>query len=285
MNDIPSVFTATDHKSTFVHRESVDKVCLVDADFLKYYVVKDVYDYIQKGKDPIEQYGLDYLGHFVFKRIDELIVSRFDAKAYVFLFSASSKKTFRYALAVEKEYKGNRKVSDDYMYDRKFQDMAEVVSVVKEKYQSFVKPDLEADDLISVLQTENTFIYSQDKDLRTVPGSHWDIKTNRLIEVDPQDALKFLMYQMCAGDSADNIPGFPGMGPAKTSKFMQDSKGITSLPSEVFLLYMKEFGINEGIDRFCENWMLLKMRPARGTYFLSKLETEINIVKQLSELK
>lgn len=278
-NNIPNVVASKPSEFT-VPRTDVDKICLVDADFLKYLVTDDVAKYISKKKDPIEEFGFDYMTHFVYKRIDNMILSKINAKAFVFLFSAPSKKTFRYAMAIEKEYKGNRSTPEP-KYEMQFQDMANVVPIVKERYTTFVKPDLEADDLLGVFQSKDTFIYSQDKDSRTVPGLHWDIKTNRLINVAPGEALKFLMYQMLRGDGGDNIAGFPGMGEVKTSEFLHQIDNVTKLPEKVFFHYMQSFGISEGIDRFCENWMLLKMRPNRGTYFLSKLETEINIINQL----
>lgn len=283
LNDIPVVHRQVNQNYSVVPRTDVNKICLVDADFLKYEVTYDIFKYIKTGKDPLAEFGPEYLDHFTFKRIDNLILSRINAKAFVFLFSAPTKKTFRYAMAIEKEYKGNRSYSDTYEYERRAEDMASIVSVVKSKYTTFIKPDLEADDLLGVFQSKDTFIYSQDKDSKTVAGLHWDIKSNRLIMQSEEDALKFLMYQMIRGDTGDNIPGFPGMGEVKASEFLFNVSSVRSLPNKILSLYMKTFGISKGVDMYCENWMLLKMRPNRGAWFLSKLENEINILNKLIE--
>jgi len=272
----------TNTSASYVSRAATNDVLLIDADFLKYYVSKDVYDWIQKNNmDPIETYGIDYLSYFVFKRIDDLIISKINAKAYVFLFSGSSKNTFRWHLAVEKEYKGNRKPSDSYDYENKWRDMAEVMHVIKERYTVFMKDNMEADDLASILSRSGTCIYSQDKDLKQIIGRHWDIKMNKPIEIGGEAALMFLSYQLLAGDTGDNIPGFPGMGEKKTTDFLAGIANVKNMPTAILKHYMTAYGLFEGIDRFVENWSLLKLRTSRGAYLKELLATEIETINHL----
>src|SRR5690606_35472816 len=110
------------------------------------------------------------------------IFSQFKAKDYIFCFSAPSKSVFRSIIASDKAYKGNRKkVEDAYYYEGKFEDMAYVFEYVSNRYQTLYFNDLEADDILSMLQDEDaTFIFSHDKDLKQVPGAHWDMNAYNL---------------------------------------------------------------------------------------------------------
>lgn len=278
--------------ATVTVRTETDSVMLVDADFLKYLVTKDIYDWIQKHKtDPIETYGPNYLEHFTFTRVDNDIMAKVSAKAYLFLFSGSSKNTFRYGVGFEKEYKGNRKPNDNYAYETgggsrtHYDDMAEVMHVVKTRYTTFVHKDLEADDLVSVLHREGACVFSHDKDLMQLPGKHFKIREGRVIDVSAADALMFHCYQLLAGDSGDNIPGFPGMGEKKSKDFLNKVGDVKQMPFAIIKHYMVSFGINEGIDRFVESWNLTKLRMDRGTYFKEKLAKEIETVNSLIESK
>jgi len=84
---------------------------------------------------------------------------------------------------------------------------------------------LEADDLMAIHQTEDTVIYSGDKDLRQVPGAHLNAKTFLMENVSELGAVwteeaagakpdkilfngfKGFMFQCLTGDSTDSILG------------------------------------------------------------------------------
>ena len=78
---------------------------------------------------------------------------------------------------------------------------------------------MEADDLLGTHQTENTVIWSLDKDLRQIPGLHLDDATEKVVTVTEVgkiedrgkkiyfDGLLGLYFQMLTGDSADHIVG------------------------------------------------------------------------------
>lgn len=255
-------------------RLEINKVALIDADYLKYYVVKDVYDEIQKHGEVIGKYGVDYLHIFVNKRLDEIMES-LNAKGYIFCFSGNRKKTFRYYLAVEKEYKGNRSSGSSYEYNGVYEDMAAVMSIIKERYPVVVYPDLEADDILASLQNEHTFIYSHDKDMKQVPGTHYDISFNKIVEVSKEDGFKSICSQMLEGDSADNITGIPGVGKKGRMEFMMEHQG-KNLLSDIWHFYKSRYGIMEGTDRFVENWSLLRLRANRGAWYQEKISDAIN---------
>ena len=83
---------------------------------------------------------------------------------------------------------------------------------------------LEGDDLMGIWQTSgklgDTIIWSIDKDMRGIPGKHWDTKSGSVIEVTDVMADYFWMTQVLTGDTADGYPGLPGCGPKTAEKLL-----------------------------------------------------------------
>lgn len=240
-----------------------DKVCLIDADYIKYLVVNDMLKDIKAKnavvfKNPIH--------HYTQQRVDNILNS-FNAKGYLFCFSGPSDNTFRCSVSFDKKYKGNRSYVENY--ENELQDKLEVVKYIRERYPSAMYDDLEADDLLSMLQDEDTFIYSNDKDLLQIPGMHWDIRKGVFIEQSKTDAFAFLMKQMLTGDNVDNITGLMSCGPVGADKLLTNIP-VLQQPFKILSAYMRKHGAFQGIDCFVEAWNLLKLRDNRGDFFLSK---------------
>jgi hypothetical protein len=79
-----------------------------------------------------------------------------------------------------------------------------------------------------------------DKDLRTVPGHHYNIVKQKLDWVSPKDANRFFATQMLTGDNADNIPGISYLsdgskrvGPKTAEKIIEGCNTITDLDRAV----------------------------------------------------
>ena len=83
---------------------------------------------------------------------------------------------------------------------------------------------LEGDDLMGIWQTggklSDTIIWSIDKDMRGIPGKHWDVKSGKVVEVSLDEANYFWMTQVLTGDTADGYPGLPGCGPKTAEKLL-----------------------------------------------------------------
>jgi len=82
---------------------------------------------------------------------------------------------------------------------------------------------LEADDLIGMMVSSGRAIgVTVDKDLRQVPGWHWNPdKEDSPIEIVQKDADHFFYQQWMTGDSTDNIWGLWRIGPKKADKFLE----------------------------------------------------------------
>jgi 5'-3' exonuclease len=253
-------------------KQHFDKVALIDADKMKHLVA---YDVLCDLKNNMERTP-NRLSTFIEERLNE-VFQRYTAIGYIFCFSGKSTSTFRSSIAFEKEYKGSRK-DDPSFYEGKIEDMKEVVSVVMKSYPTLLFAELEADDVICFLQTKDTFIDSNDKDLKQIPGSHFNHGTKDLDEVTEQEAFTSLCYQMITGDSTDCIPGLKGYGPTKAKKIV-DSVPVKQLLNRILLEYQTVMGLTMGTDAFVETWNLVKLRPARGQYFLEKYSEAHNLLK------
>lgn len=267
-------FTAPTNNYNF-KKKHFDKIALIDADKLKHLVAHDIYKYLNQNytRQDFE------INNMIDDRL-EGIFSMFTARNFVFLFSGPSSKTFRNSIGFEKKYKGNR--TDSSYYEGKYEDMAYVVSYIQNKYPVLVYPDLEADDLLSMLQCEETFIFSNDKDLKQVPGWHYSILKSDLEYVTMEEAILNLATQLLTGDSVDNISGIPGVGAKSALKILENVKP-KSLIHTVIRQYMNKYGIVKGIDAFVENWFLVKLRVDRGTYFKEKYKDAFLLIEHMKK--
>lgn len=264
------VMTAPTTPTTVV-KEKFDKIGLIDADFIKYLVCSDIDGYIKRnGHHPRIKFGESYLYKFVDEQLKKQFFDRFDCKGMIFFFSGASHETFRYLVGFTKEYKGNRGSSEP-AYDGFYSDLARVISVVNQNHNTYIHHQYEADDLVSALQNEHTFIYSRDKDLKQVTGLHYNVSKNILETFTESDCNYELCMQLLQGDSTDNIPGIEGVGEL-TAKKLLEGVAVNNRLSKVIDSYVQKYGQIEGYDRFCETWMLVKMRINRGGYEAEKFQ-------------
>lgn len=126
------------------------------------------------------------------------------------------------------DYKGNRKGTTKPIalkYAKEY---------LGEAYNSYVRPNLEADDIIGILLTHPKLIkgekvsVSVDKDFLGIPGLHANMDTREIEEVDEDTADWWFMMQTLLGDTVDNYPGCKGIGPKSAPKVLEDHVG--SLP-------------------------------------------------------
>lgn len=85
---------------------------------------------------------------------------------------------------------------------------------------------LEADDVMGILATHfaragrHAIIVSDDKDLLTIPGHHYNPRTKLASTVSEEYADRRHMLQTLTGDAGDGYPGCPGVGPVKAEKIL-----------------------------------------------------------------
>lgn len=262
------------------------RICLFDADFFKYLVTDRRYKMLADTGDFINEFTNEY--ETVEMTIKNLISSFLGSiqDPIIFCFSGKSFLTFRNYIGIERKYKISRLKPKEYRdYPGKNDDKDKVVSYVNNHYVSLMFADLEADDILSALQdNDNTYILSHDKDLKQIPGYHYDFERNNIYQITQETAIYNLGMQLLMGDSTDDIVGIPGIGEAKAKEILQNVSA-KNIIHKVQREYKKRFGIITGTDMFAENWMLVKTRMNRGTHFINEykrmFDTKNLLIEQL----
>jgi len=124
-----------------------------------------------------------------------------------------------YRKEVNPEYKSNRKgVAKPVL----FRDM---VDKAKRLYQYEEWHNIEADDIMGIMQDANTIICTGDKDLLQIPGFHLNM-------LDPESGVfsvseaegRHLFYTQClSGDTVDGYYGCPQIGKTKANRIVEDA--------------------------------------------------------------
>ncbi len=97
----------------------------------------------------------------------------------------------------------------------------------EEKYKTYTRPRLEADDVLGILLTHPKIIpgekvlVSIDKDFKTIPGKHYNWKDDKSFEIDEEQAQWWHFYQTLMGDATDGYAGCPGIGPKTAEKVLE----------------------------------------------------------------
>lgn len=132
----------------------------------------------------------------------------------------SSPSNFRVRLFPE--YKANRQAT------RKPVCYSEVKRYANEAYDCVSYPGLEGDDVIGMIATSKRpgvrfIMVSEDKDFQTIPGWHYNPRTDVRRRVTKAQAMRALYRQTLTGDTTDNYKGLPGCGPVKADKILDAS--------------------------------------------------------------
>lgn len=184
------------------------------------------------------------------------------------IFCFSPQKNFRYR--IWPEYKHNRKGK------RKPLVYYHLQHHICEEYSSYVRPDIEADDVLGILATSphivkgDKIIVSVDKDFKTVPCTYCNMKTWETTQIDEGEANYWHMYQTLIGDTADGYPGCPKCGPKAAEKILKTTDSITyqSMWPAVVKAYEKQ-GLGE---EYALTMARLARICRRGDYDFKKKE-------------
>jgi DNA polymerase-1 len=136
------------------------------------------------------------------------------------------------------EYNFRSDIYPEYKMNRKDLVKPRLLNAVKahlaHEYPSFIRPGLEADDIMGILCTRPSLLNKQlgkvteaimvsiDKDMRTIPGKFFnpDYPERGVLDISVEDANRFLMWQTIVGDRVDGYPGCPGV--AEGGKYTAD---------------------------------------------------------------
>lgn len=106
----------------------------------------------------------------------------------------------------------------------------------------------EGDDLLGLASGPGRIIASIDKDMRTIPGLHFnpDRPDDGVVEVTPEQAWRFHLLQTLMGDRVDGYPGCPGVGAVKARRLLDKAATPAEAWDLVVAAYCKALGDVEG---------------------------------------
>lgn len=184
----------------------------------------------------------------------------------------SGHKCFRHRIYKFAEYKGNRKEKEEWTIRWE--------KTIKDHYinkHGFVTAvDLEADDVVAAMCTldwEGVVICSPDKDLKQIPGWHYDYRAQvKKVDFDASEviregmlmipdafAYRFFWTQMLTGDPGDGVYGIIGMGDVKAKKLLDECMDPMMYFSVVKGAYKKAYGPHYGEIIFWETYDTLML--------------------------
>lgn len=255
-------------------------VGLVDADFIKYLVAYDIERMFKNGLTPSAIIPNNTVVALTQKRINDIMDKTSSyAKDYIFLFSGKTKDNFRSHIACVKEYKGNRKYVEKFPKEGEYRHMVEIY--IQNNYNYYRVEELEADDLCTMGHIEGTFIYSNDKDLRASPGIHFDIPSEKFVNVTEEEGFKILMAQALSGDSTDNIQGIEGIGKKIAARMIDKCATLEDVTAIVVKTYSDKYGFKNGLDRFVETYTLVNLKTRHGEWVQKKYKDFFNTINTL----
>jgi DNA polymerase-1 len=113
--------------------------------------------------------------------------------------------------------------------------LKQVREAIRDRYQTVTVDGLEADDLLGMTLTTprmagKAVCVSMDKDLKNVPGLHYNpAKDREPVFVMEAEANRWWFTQALTGDASDGYPGCPKVGPVKAERLLGDWDGVDLL--------------------------------------------------------
>lgn len=240
------------------------RTALIDADILAYQaavVSEQAFDW-GDGMWTLHVFETDAIA--AFETILKGILEK--TKADNFFLAFSDRNNWR--KDVLPTYKGNRKDVRKPMLLTFLQQYA------REKYQVISLPGLEGDDVLGIWATtkgkldpvREFIICTTDKDLKTIPGKHYNFGKDEFFEITEHQADFYHMLQTLTGDTADGYKGCPGCGAVTAQRIMQaalDSGTPWANPEQLREIYWQH--VVKAYDKagFGEEEALVQARVAR----------------------
>ncbi len=215
---------------------------LIDGDILVYrigYSTEDVPERLAKIR----------LRDYFESILENLLVT--DHTTYL---TSADKSNYRFGL--DPTYKANRKQAKPIHYDF-LRDCIHSNAL----FRSIIISGAEADDAIGIhasrFNTKRDYIIvSIDKDLKQIPGWHYDFVKSRKFYINEHASERFIYYQLLVGDSADNISGITGIGDATAAKLFEHC----NTPRDCFRVVHSIYSEVDSIDNLILRGRLLKIQ-------------------------
>ena len=276
--------------------------CLVDSDILVYELGScgQYYEEDDVDKERLIIRDFSFVAELIDQRVKEIEEECWSDQPSIFYFTGDEKMiarhnkrnepieykpNFRFDIAVTKPYKGNR----DKVVKPFHATNVEVYIMGKWSYK--IANGMEADDLIiidTMKDLDNSIVCTRDKDLRMAGKHHFGWACGKQPQFGPMETdyfggielsatkkkitgtgVKFFYAQLLTGDSVDNIPGCPGIGPAKAFKLLDELETELDLYESVKAAYLNVYEAKRP-----ENGMIVMREQADLLWMIREVDDE-----------
>jgi hypothetical protein len=252
------------HEDFEYKREAMDRLDEVLPGIKTRVETEDYLLWPEKQLEPLS-HALNNVRTLVDRLCKSCQINPFDLKVYF-----SEGRTFRHELAVTREYKGNRDKDHRPTYEK------DIRAFMKETYDCYVGDNEEADDLLGINATKygprGAVIISLDKDLDQIPGLKYNWLHDVHYEVSEKQAIYNFHKQLLTGDSTDNIPGLPGIGPGKAAKALHALETAEEQLAECARMYQVHSGKADWLEYMTEQGRLVYIRRQPGELWTPNIE-------------
>ena len=163
--------------------------------------------------------------------IDSILENTESSNYKLFL---TGKDNFRDKIATTVPYKGNREGRKPKLY-------SEIREHLVMHKGAIVINGMEADDAMSLNQTDSTVICSIDKDLDMVPGEHYNFVKETGYMISEHEGMHNFFIQVLTGDATDNIQGIPKVGSIKAQRILAGCQTEEEYIQAVTAAYVEYF--------------------------------------------
>lgn len=218
------------------------RTLIIDGDIVLFQIGRVTEDSTDFGDQLMESYDLGSAIRLIESELDS-IAKKTKYKREEMVFAISCSKNFRKRFFPT--YKGNRK---NVRKPLGLKAMRQHMLDNMKKYQTIMIEELEADDVMGMYGTADPkevgdiAIYSQDKDLFTIPIKQWDFKKRKFIYPKPLESARFLYTQVLTGDAVDGYKGCPRIGKVKAARALKNTGDECEMLIECHMLYKKAYG-------------------------------------------
>jgi len=264
---------------------------LLDGDIFLYEIGACAHYTDDEGEEQIRSF--DFVLELLEGRIQEICEAVGATEPPTIFFTG--KGNFRFEVAKTKPYKGNRKdVEKPFHHENiklylesEYECITATDCEADDELAMAQVADLEEsipyDSSVYNKEEARTVICTRDKDLRMIPGWHygwecglqpefplqWVSELGTLTpKYDKDDkfkdlkgtGLKWFYAQLLMGDSTDNIPGCPGVGPKKAWELLSELSTEKEMYSKVLSAYFDRVGLGHSTVMLEQAYLLWMVR-------------------------
>ena len=239
------------------------RTALIDADILAYQAASVSEKATDWGDGLWTLHAFEEEAALAFETSLNRVLEKVEATSFLLAFSDSQ----NWRKNVLPTYKGNRAEARKPM-------LLKWVRQYANKYDCISIPTLEGDDVLGIWATTKSkldparefIICTTDKDLKTIPGKHYNFGRDEFFEITEHQADKWHMIQTLTGDTSDGYAGCPGVGPVGAEKILQkalDEGTPWANPKQLKEIYWKHVVAAYEKAGFGEEEALTQARVAR----------------------